>query len=527
MKKKILWGVLIGFILVIAVMVVIAFLHIRDRHSGYTLDLQIPAPGERVGPVTLSVGVGKVPITPNLEDTWVDADSNARYEPKHGDTYIDRNGNGRFDAFWLAGFHNNRPAQGIHDPIWARAVVWDDGHTRVALVVLDAIGFFHDDVISVREKVARKNLGIDHVIVSSTHCHEVPDLMGLWGPAFYRTGVNDRYLQYVQDQAVQAIVTAVESMRPAILKLARIDSTAHDLVRDSRPPSVLDDRVRLMLFCDAGNEKPFGILLNWGNHPETLGSENLQITADFCHYWLKGIEEGIEYDGDLKRKGIAGTGVFANGAIGGLMTTLGVKVHDPWLKQDFEKPSFAKARAQGYRLAALVLDQIEKGKWKTVSNPAIRLRAKTFLFPLQNKMFKLGGVLGIFHRGFVKFNHIRSEVDLLSIGPAWILTIPGEINPEIVNGGIEVPEGADFPGEPVEVPPIRRLMKGEFNFVIGLANDEVGYIMPRTHWDTRPPFTYGAKKAFYGEINSLGPDAGPTLYQQVSKLIAEFDHGNR
>ena len=491
--------------------------NIRDRHSDYSLDLQMSAKPIAAG--QLQIGLAKQLITPNIEDTWVDADSNAKYEPARGDYFIDKNGNGKFDAYWLAGFHQNRPAAGMHDDIWARAVVLDNGNFCVALVVLDAIGLFHDDMITIREMVAGKELGINHVIVSSTHVHEVPDLMGLWGPNFYTSGVNKDYLKYVQQQTVKAVQQAMENRKPAYIKLAKIDSTASDLVRDSRPPIILDDAIHLMQFCDAQTDSTFGLFMNWGDHPETLASDNLLVTADFCHYWLEGIERGIIYNGELKRPGIGGTAIFANGAIGGLMTTLGCSVHDPWLNQDFKKASFEKARAQGFRLADLVLNAIERAEWERVENPIMQLHAKTFLFKVQNKFFKLAALLGLFDRGFIKLKYIRSEINLLTIGDAWLLTIPGEINPEIVNGGIESPDGADFPGEPIEVPPLRELMRGRYNFVIGLANDEVGYLMPKTHWDVLPPYTYGAKKPHYGEINSPGPEAGPKLHQEVKELI--------
>ena len=66
------------------------------------------------------------------------------------------------------------------------------------------------------------------------------------------------------------------------------------------------------------------------------------------------------------------------------------------------------------------------------------------MFKLQNKMFALGGILGVFDRGFKRLKSVRSEVNLLTIGPAWFITLPGEVNPEILNGGIETPEGRDF-----------------------------------------------------------------------------------
>lgn len=515
--KKILLYVFFVLILLFIIFGSCALYNIRDRHSGYELDLILP--DQPVAGQVLSIGVGKMTITPKLEDTWVDADSNARFEPEKGDSYIDHNNNGKFDAFWLAGFSQNRPAAGIHDDIWARAVVWDDGRLRIALVVIDAIGFFHDDVVTIRKKIAETDLDIDHVIISSTHVHEVPDLMGLWGPAFYKSGVNQDYLELVQNQTIAAIRQAVHRARPAYIKLAKIDSTAQDLVGDTRPPIVLDNSIHLMQFCDVKTDSVFGIFMNWGNHPETVGSDNLMITADFCHYWIKGLEEGIQYEGKILRPGIGGTAIFANGAVGGLMTSLQSRIHDPWLNRDFRKSSFEKARAQGHRLADLVLNSIEQDEWTIMKTAPITLKAKTFQFKVQNNIFKLAGCLGIFNRGFVSFGRMRSEINLLTIGDAWILTIPGEINPEIVNGGIETPEGADYPGEPTEIPPIRELMHGKYNFVIGLANDEVGYIMPKSHWDTEAPFTYGRKKAFYGEINSLGPDAAPILYEQIRGLL--------
>ena len=53
---------------------------------------------------------------------------------------------GEFQAAWLAGFQNGRPANSVHDDIWSRTVVLRQGDTTVALVSLDVVGFFYDDV---------------------------------------------------------------------------------------------------------------------------------------------------------------------------------------------------------------------------------------------------------------------------------------------------------------------------------------------------------------------------------------------
>ena len=75
-----------------------------------------------------SQGQTGAPCEDTADDSSFDSD-----EP-----WEDSNGNGRFDAVWLAGFHNRRPARGVHDDLWARAMVLDDGRTRVAIVSQNA-----------------------------------------------------------------------------------------------------------------------------------------------------------------------------------------------------------------------------------------------------------------------------------------------------------------------------------------------------------------------------------------------------
>ena len=50
--------------------------------------------------------------------------------------------------------------------------------------------------------------------------------------------------------------------------------------------------------------------------------------------------------------------------------------------------------------------------------------------------------------------------------------------------------------------------------MFNLANDEVGYLIPYTQWDSRPPYTYGQTKAPYGEENSGGPDAATIVHHE-------------
>ena len=94
-----------------------------------------------------------------------------------------------------------------------------------------------------------------------------------------------------------------------------------------------------------------------------------------------------------------------------------------------------------------------------------------------------------------------------------------------MNGGIERAPGGDYDLDPVEVPAIRALLPGRVKFVFGLANDEIGYIIPQSEWDEKPPYLYGSAKCVYGEVNSLGPATAPKLHAAIRELAAALTPG--
>ncbi|MCG8309726.1 MAG: hypothetical protein MI975_20190 [Cytophagales bacterium] len=515
--KKWLKYFLIFFAGIIILISVRFYFNVRDRHPGYSVDIAV----KNHEPNILKVGFSAVRITPEIYDTWTDVNKDARYIRKDGDTFEDGNGNGRFDPVYIAGFHNKRPATGIHDELWARTMVVDDGRSRIAITSIDAIGFGNDDILDTKKMISEK-AGITYSVITSTHTHEAPDLLGLWGNSYLKSGVNKDYLQFVKTQTAKSIDEAASRIRPARLKMAINPEDAVVLVKDTRDPVVYDAGLRMIQAIDTASEKTLGVLVSWADHPETLWSDNLLISSDFPHYVRQGVEKGIYAGDSLIKEGLGGVAVYINGAVGGLMCTHpSLEVKDAFTGQVYKEPSFEKARAQGEYLAYLALMALDTSDY-FVGEAAIALRAKTINLNFKNPIFRLGAFLGVLDRGMTGWMKVRSELAAFSIGPAHFVTVPGEIYPEIINGGIEAPGGQDFELDPVEVPPIRSRMNGDFNFVVGLANDMVGYIIPKSQWDEEASFTYGRDSSPYGEINSLGPETAPTIHRELSKLLDEL-----
>jgi len=502
---------------VVLILVIIAGKNMKDRNPGYQADIKILS-GKTAA---LKAGFSAVTITPEVPDRWNDSDANSKYEPGKGDTFTDGNGNGIFDQVWIAGFGNSRAANGIHDDLWARTIVIDDGTTRLAIVVLDAIGFMNNNVIDTRSMIPQET-GIDYTMIVSTHVHEGPDLLGLWGKSPFKSGTDQDYVEFVKSRIVESVLSAVSNLRPATLEISEDMTGAEHLVTDTRKPDVYDSGLRIIKAVDKVSGKTMGSLVSWADHPETLWGKNLLITSDFPHYVREGIENGIWSGDSLVMQGTGGIVLYINGAIGGLMTThpsLGVK--NPFTGIEYNEPSFEKAEAQGTQIAILALKAMENPVEK-IDSAGISLVARTVTLPIQNKLFRLGTMLGVFDRGTSGWMKMRSELTVFRIGPASFATFPGEVYPEIINGGIEAPGGNDFALSPEEVPCVRDMMPGKYKFIFGLANDEIGYIIPKSQWDVKAPFTYGRNDSPYGEENSLGPETAGILHRNLRAMLEEL-----
>lgn len=495
------WRRLLAFGLWVALLLVIAVLArslyaFRDRHPGYAVSVDIDGAPSKANPRPLRVGFGRLPIDPDLTD------------PNR--------------PVWIAGFSQHRAATALHDSLWATACVIDDGYTRVGIVALDAIGFFHDQVIEVRRRLPAE-WKLDYIIICSTHNHSTPDLMGLWGPDFLHTGVDPRYREQVMAACVKALGDGTAALQPARVAFHEIPLPPDGLVTDTRKPIVFDPDLRVMHFTRPEGGGTIGTLVTWGNHPETVWGANTEITSDFCGYLREALEKGVVVDGQTLATGLGGMHVYVNGAVGGLMTTSpSVKVHDPYLNQDFQKPSHEKARAVGHQLVTRLLPLLTTANPAATNHAVLTVRARTFEAPLDNLAFLAAPILGLIDRGHAHWKTLRTEVALLGLGDASMACVPGEIYPELINGGIERAPGGDFDIEPVEVPPIRALMPGRVKFVFGLANDEIGYIIPKSEWDRKPPYLYGATRPIYGEINSVGPETAGRIHEALRQLAQPF-----
>ncbi len=460
-------------------------------------------------------------------------------------------GNGTFEGYWMAGFASNIPMWDVHDDTFARAVVMTNGDVSIAIVSIDAVGLFNDDIQKIRARVAKKMATPpDFVMVSSTHTHEAPDTMGQWGPkpvAVPQRGVDDVWLdQVVIENAAQAVVDAAASARPAKVSIAQghLGARTFEAVIDLRDPIVIDDTVTVMRFTENTSGEVIGTLVNWGNHPETVSDKNNRSSSDFVWAVREAMEKGVfNSQGQLLTAGAGGTCVFLQGKVGGLMSTLMTKTIDVD-GQPAKQLSFAKTKAIGDLVAQTALNALAGAQ--AVTQPLLAFGYQPVVFRLENEVFQLVFLnLQLLKRKIIDFDRtkvikdpenypkVQSEVSKIHIGPLRILGIPGELFPELAIGydrafafgEPQVSAMNVMPPDLAKAPPppyLEAQLGGDINIVAGLAGDEVGYLIPPYDYvlDAAQPFFVAAKGDHYEETNSLGPSAVPTMLEATQKLMA-------
>jgi hypothetical protein len=515
----------------------------------------------------LRAGAATVDLTPECWETWADLDGNSSYSSSSDafeDCGCDRlcpddaaypgaddgEGDGLFQALWLAGFGNARAMATIHDPPEARAVVFASGDTSVGVVTLDVVGWFFDNTVDIRERVAAAGGDIDLIIVQATHNHEAPDTMGQWGRRFGERGVDERYLEQTTAGAVDALLAAEGSLTDVLMVVGQADSAALfgtkgtlNTVRDSRDPVIIDEMVGAAAFVDETG-LTVATLVSWANHPEVMGSDNLALTADFPWALREAVEGGLVYS-NRTQAGRGGVAVYLQGAVGGLMTPLGITVTD-WDGIDHEGETFEKTRALGDVVGGLALDALESGG--TASEPRVSFGALTLELPVENMGFQALFLMEVFQRDLFGYNpgealddtnmpYVKTELDLVTVGPLRMLTMPGELTPELAIGGYDGSRvnsdevefiSADNPAPPdvSSAPPgpyLKEQMAGEHNWILGLGNDEIGYLLPSYNFTLHStvPYLNEAEGDHYEETNSIGPSAVPILLEGAAVL---FDH---
>ncbi|WP_133300555.1 hypothetical protein [Seongchinamella sediminis] len=493
-------------------------------------------------PGDLSVGVCKQEITP------VSASLAQAYRDRFGEAMPVNHS----DPIYMAGFGNGRQATGYNDRLWARGVVIDGRGGRIALVALDLIGYFNNQIEIAREMVGDD---VDYLIVQSSHSHEGPDTLGIWGPDQLTTGVDAGYLDFVNDAIADCVADASANMRPARVKSVTTSSAGlstgmranddgygvadqtvlegDDILSPETNGRIVDPNLVVLQFTERKRDREvLATIVNFGSHPEVLWSQNTVLTSDFPHYVRERLEQ--EY---------GGTAIWVSGALGVLQGPDRIDITEDGVNPVLPRRSFQFAEVHGKQLAERAISALDNKPGHPAPVVAFA-RENPVPVKLDNSFFRFFFAIGVLGNGRTLYTNgaqdtsvgfpfpapfdvipqalgedLQTEVGAARIGDAGLIVVPTELDPQI---------GMKY----------RAAMTGvRDKLIVGLGNDHIGYQVLESKFDQScsicAPFVLGGVPQFcplYPDIdcstvfqNNVGPGLDPAISGALMPLIEQIN----
>jgi len=372
------------------------------------------------------------------------------------------------DSLYLAGGKANRLFIDVHDNLYVKAVVLSNSNNNLTILTFDCIGLLYPQLQEIRAKIKMElpTINAEHIVMSSTHTHAGPDVVGIWGKDLAHSGVNDKHMQLIVNRAVEAIKEATEARKPVSISYGT-GSFGEDWVKNISEPSELDRSVSIIKFSDP-NGKNIAMLTNFACHPTIMDDASTAASSDYVWGYYKYLDSAQ-----------GGVNMFLQGAIGG------------WVQPEGVPHTYDYANYYGSSLGKYAY---ELKKNKSTSKNIFFTSAKVN-FPLANPSFQMLSKAGIIKRDFGKT--VSSEIAYFTIGDACFATHPGETSPAL---SLATKSLMDNKGP---------------KFILGLSQDALGYIV-------KPSFFDMSNKILHSEYltgMSIGPATMGIIFSTLQMLI--------
>ena len=165
-------------------------------------------------------------------------------------------------------------SEGVHDHLYARALVLDDGAVRIAIVSLDVAGITKETLDLIGARVERlAGIPPAMLMVNSTHNHTTPNILESVPPDL------ELYAGYMAEQAAGAVFEAVDHLEPASAGFAwgNLPGVTVNRQYPDRPV----DTAMGVLRIDRPDGSPLARAINWACHALCVGGQYLLWTSDF------------------------------------------------------------------------------------------------------------------------------------------------------------------------------------------------------------------------------------------------------
>lgn len=365
--------------------------------------------------------------------------------------------------------------------LFVRAIVFENGGTRVAIVSVDNLGW--TAALGDRSRKLIKDILPENILIGATHTHSAPDAYA-FPDETGKSHADLNYLDWCVKQIADAVNEATKNLAPASIKVA-VGEAKGKIAYNYYADQLYDPRcgvIQAISEADNSRGKVIATLVNYAVHPEVIGSGRGILSPDLCGPLYERIES--------KAGGVA---IFMNGAQGGMVTA------DTRAGEGKENNTWEECIRIGTTLADEALRII--GPAELQKSPVLFCASRNIEFPVESEVMRYIMKNSPIKLTSAKDDAVTTRLNYLQIGSAKVLTIPGEALPNI---GFYV----------------KRNMGTEHAFLFGLTNDAFGYMLTKVDFNSFKRYEYVSR-------TSLGEMTGEIYISEVITWLKEISKDNQ
>jgi hypothetical protein len=195
------------------------------------------------------------------------------------------------------GARMSKPAQGIHDDIWAKALVLKDGGKKYAIVTLDILGLPPNVKPQVIEKLNQEGWTEENIMFLPSHSHTSLEMFALNDKNIFNLAPIGIFQQQLLDFVVQALADLIKSadqdLRP--VKIGSQSKEIEELNRNRRGESYVDKTLTVTRI-DRMDGQAMAVLVNWTGHPTIMDEDDMLVSGGWPGYLQRELEDWIGQD---------------------------------------------------------------------------------------------------------------------------------------------------------------------------------------------------------------------------------------
>ena len=193
----------------------------------------------------------------------------------------------------LSGYGSRKGlSQGVHDPLSARVVAFEQGGKRLVLVSTDLIGFYSGTADAVRKAILAKcQLEPSELFLCGIHTHSAPTL-ALEGSEAHANNIE--YTEWLKQRLANVVSEALLHMVPVRMGFGSgtspvgihrrqvvMDKDGKPQIKLGRNPGTMTDReVQVLKIIRTDNSETAAVLFAYATHSTSLGAKNYIISGD-------------------------------------------------------------------------------------------------------------------------------------------------------------------------------------------------------------------------------------------------------